>query len=97
MLTVHHLPPPLPAHGPDLFRQEIPLDLQLADLLVKPGDKGVIGLLPLVLLPVEDIGRSSQQCLLPCLDLAGMDLVPGGQLGHRQFSLHRIHGHLGLE
>ena len=48
-----------------------PLDLQLADLLVKPGDKGVIGLLPLVLLPVEDIGRSSQQCLLPCLDLAG--------------------------
>ena len=31
------------------------------------------------------------------LFLAGMDLVPGGQLGHRQFPFHSLQGHLGLE
>ena len=97
MFTVHHLPPPLPAHGPDLCAQEIPLNLQLPNLLVEPGDESFLVLADLVLVSAEDIGRSSQQRLLPRLNLAGMDLVPGGQLGHRQFPFHRLQGHLGLE
>jgi len=50
----------------------------LADLLVEPGNKRLIGFLPIVMVPVEDAGRSFQQRLLPCLDLAGMDLVSCG-------------------
>ena len=74
--------PPSPAAAPGSWtgplRQEIPLHLQLADLLVEPGNKGVIGLLPFALVPVEDAGRSFSQGLLPCLYLPGMHLVPGG-------------------
>ena len=80
------------------LRQEITLNLELADLLVKPSNKGgFIGLLPFAVVPIEDTGRPFKQGLLPCLDLAGMDFVPGGQLGHRFLALHRFQGHLGLE
>jgi len=43
------------------------------------------------LVSVENAGRSSQLCVLPRLDLAGMDLVLG-QLGNCLFSLHRLQG-----
>ena len=71
--------------------------VQLADLLIEPGNKDRIALLAFVLVPTKDAGRSFQQGLLPGLDLPGMDLVAGGQLGHRLFTFHRFQGHLGLE
>ncbi len=43
------------------LRREILLRLQLTDLLVEPGHKGVSGLLPFVLVPTEDADRSFQQ------------------------------------
>jgi len=93
--------PPSPAAAPgswsEPLRQEIPLNLQLANLLVEPGEKGLIALLALVVVPIEDAGRPFQQGLLPGLDLAGMDLVPGAQLDHSLLSLQRLQGHLALE
>ena len=45
----------------------------------------------LLLLPVaEHAGGSRGQGFLPGLNLAGMDLVPGRQLGHRLLTLHRL-------
>ena len=78
MPAVDHLPPPLPAHGPSLSAHpspEGPLNLQLADLLVEPGDKNLIGLMTFIPIPTEDTGRSFQQGLLPGLDLTGVYLV----------------------
>ncbi len=63
-------------NGP--LRQEIPLHLQLADLLVQPGDQGgvVLGLLPLVL--AEDADSAFGEGFLPSLNLAWVDFIPGG-------------------
>lgn len=49
--------------------------------------QGLIGLLPFVMASVEYAGRPLQHGLLPWLDLTGLDLVPGGQLGHRYLAL----------
>ena len=93
--------PPSPAAGPDSWtgplRQEIPLHFQLSDLLVQPGDQSRVTLGPLFLTIAEDTGRSLQQGLLPGLDLTRVNLIPGGQLGHRLLSLHRRQGHLGFK
>jgi hypothetical protein len=100
MLTVHHLSPPDPAHGPDLSANpsaEGPLDLKLADLLVELSNKSFIGLLALIVVPTKDSRGSRQQGFFPGLYLAGMDLVPGGQLGHRLFTFNRLQSHFGLE
>ena len=67
--------PPSPAGVPGSWtgplRQEIPLHLQLADLLVQPGDQGgvVLGLLLLVL--AEDPDSAFGEGFLPSLNLAG--------------------------
>ena len=52
-------------------------DLQLADLLAQPGDRG--GVFPGLLVPTvaEDALHKS---LLPSLNLPGVDFIPGGQL-----------------
>ena len=70
--------------------QEIPLHLQLADLLVQPGDQG--GIVPglLLLAVAENPGGALRKSLLPSLNLTGMDLVPGGQLSHRLLALQRL-------
>ena len=71
MLPVHHLPPPGRVHGP--LRQEIPLHLQLADLLVQPGDQGGVALGLLVLTVAEHTGGTPGQDLLPGLNLARVE------------------------
>ncbi len=96
VFPVHHLPPPPRIHGPDL-RKEIPLYLQPADLLVRPGRQGRVILGFLVLAVAEDAGGSFDERLLPSLNLAGVDFVPGGQLCHRLLPLDRLQSHLGLE
>jgi len=54
------------------FPQKTPFHLELADLLVEPGDGGGVPILALVLVPVKDAvenaGRSFHQRLLPSLD-----------------------------
>ena len=67
-------------HGPDRLRQEIPLDLQLADLLVKPGDTRASSFLffcslpLLVLLPVaEDIAAAPSQLMPSSMPGSGRD------------------------
>ena len=65
-----------------LLGQEIPLHLQLADLLVQPGDQSGVALGLLVLTIAEHTGGSLGQGLLPGLNLARVDFVPDGQLGH---------------
>ena len=68
------------------FLQEIPLHLELADLLVQASHQGVVVLVLLLLALigpvalVEDGGRAIDQGFLPSLNLAGMDLVPRRQL-----------------
>ena len=85
--------PPSPAASTDSWtgplRQEIPFHLQLADLLLQPGDKGGVVLGLLFLAVAEDAGGSFGDGFLPSLNLAGMNFVPGGQLGHRLIALHR--------
>ena len=81
MTAIYHLAPLLQTHGPRPLRQKIPVRLESADLLVEPGTKGFIGLLPFLVVLAEDVGRSFQKGLLPGLDQGGMDLKPGGQLG----------------
>ena len=79
--------PPPPAVGPDSWtgplRQETPLPLQLADLLVEPGDEGGVAFGLLILTVAEDAGGALHKGFLPSLNLPGVDFVPGGQLGHR--------------
>ena len=93
--------PPSPAAGPGSWTgplgQEIPLHLELADLLVQPGHQGVVVLGLLVLTVAEHTGGSLGQGLLPGLNLARVDFVPDGQLGHCLLPLHRIQGHPRLE
>ena len=64
------------------FRQEIPLHIELADLLVQPGHRSVVVLLLLALggsvAVVKDVGRAIGQSLLPSLNLVGVNLEPGG-------------------
>ncbi len=91
----------LPVHAAGLgsgtgpFLQEIPLHLELADLLVQPSHQGVLALrtdsldLLLALTGPEDRSRASDQGLLPSLNLVGVNLVPGSQLGHRKNGLFR--------
>ena len=50
------------------FPQKPPFYLELADLLVEPGDDGGVPILALVLVPVEDASCSFHQRLLPSLD-----------------------------
>ena len=71
------------------LRQEIPLHLELSDLLVKPGDQGggVPGLLFLTV--AEDAGGTLSQSFLLSLYLARVDLIPGRQQGHRLLVLQR--------
>jgi len=66
----------------DLFHQQT-IGVQLADLLVEPGNEDIIRFLAFVLVPVEYTNDHFQQELLPCLNLTGVYLVPGGQLGRR--------------
>ena len=74
-----------------------PLHLQLSDFLAQTGDQRGVAT-GLLLWPVaEHAGGSRGQDFLPGLNLAGVDLVPGRQLGHRLLPLHRLQGHLGLE
>ena len=74
---------PSPAAGPGSWTgplgQEIPLHLQLADLLVQAGDQGGVTLGLLVLTVAEDASGAIGEGLLPSLNLAGVDLVTGGQ------------------
>ena len=97
MLPVHHLPPTAPNSWTGPLRQEIPLHLQLADLLVEAGDQG--GVVPgfLVLAVAEDAGGALHKGFLPSLNLAGVDLVPGRQLGLRLLALDRFQRHPGFE
>ena len=60
-------------------------------------DKGGVAPGLLVLTVAEDTGGALGEGLLPSLNLAGVDLVPGGQLGHRFLAPHRLQCHLGLE
>jgi hypothetical protein len=53
--------------------QEIPLYLELAYLLVQPGNEAGIVLLFLSLVTTEDTGGIFCQCFLPGPDLAGVD------------------------
>ena len=71
-----------PVLADDLFHQQT-IGVQLADLLVESGDEGIIRFLAFVLVPVEYTNDPFQQGLLPCLNLIGVYLVPGGQLGRR--------------
>ena len=48
MLAVHHLPPPLPAHGPDLSAKESLSALSLAYLLVELGYQRLLTLIGLI-------------------------------------------------
>ena len=93
--------PPSPDAGPDSWtgplRQEIPLHLQLSDLLVQAGDQRGIASGLLVLTVAEDPGGALHKGFLPGLNLAGMDLVPAGQLGHRILTPHRLQGDLALK
>ena len=79
------------------LRQEIPLHLQLADLLVQAGDQGVVVPGLLLLAVAEDTGGALYLSLLPGLNLPDMDLVPGGQLGHRLLALQHLKSHLALK
>ena len=86
--------PPSSAAAPGSWtvplRQEIPLHLQLADLLVQPGDQGVVVPGLLLLTAAEDAGGAFVECFLPGLNLARVDFIPRGQLGHRFLALHRF-------
>ena len=77
--------PPSPAAGPGSWtgplRQEIPLHLQLADLLVQAGNQGGLVLGFLVLAVAEETGGAFGQGFLPSLNLTRVDFIPGGQLG----------------
>ena len=77
--------------------QEIPFHLELADLLVQAGDQRGIAPGLLVLTVAENAGGAIGEGLLPSLSLAGVDLVPASQLGHRFLAFHRLQSHLGLE
>ena len=57
----------------------------------------IFGFLSFVVVLAEDVGCSLHQGLLPGLDLAGMDLKPDGQLGHRLLPLHRLQSYSGLK
>jgi hypothetical protein len=69
----------------------------LADLLVEPGDEDRIGFLAFFVVAAEDAGRPCQQGLFPSLDLARMDLIPGGQLGNCLLTFYCFQGNPGLE
>ena len=45
----------------------------------------------------EDLRERGQGLFLPVIDLADMDLVPGGQLDGGLLAFDRGDGHLGLE
>ena len=75
----------------------VPLDLELADLLIKLGDDRLVALLPLPIAPLKDPGRSLQEGLVPRLDLARMHLEPTGQLDRGLVPLQGCQGHLSLE
>ena len=72
--------PPSSAAAPGSWtvplRQEIPLHLQLADLLVQAGGQRGVAPSLLVLTVAEDTGGALGEGLLPGLNLAGVDLVP---------------------
>ena len=62
------------------LRQEIPLQFQLPDLLVEPGDQRRITLGYVFLTVAKNSGRSLQKGLLPGLYLTRVNLILGGQL-----------------
>ena len=74
-------------------RQEIPLHLDLTDLLVQPGDQGGI-VSGLLFMTVAD--SALNKGLLSRLNLAGLDFVTDGQLGHCLRVLHRTQIHIAL-
>ena len=57
--------------------QEIPLHLQLADLL-QAGDQAVVVPGLLLLAVAEDAGGVLRKSLLPSLNLPGINFIPGG-------------------
>jgi hypothetical protein len=59
--------------------QEIPLHLELADLLVKLWNGLFVSFILLVNIIVEDTGGALHQDLLPFVDLARVNLKPAGQ------------------
>ena len=79
------------------LRQEMPLHLQLADLLVQPGNQGGIVPGPLVRAVAEDDGGALGECFLPGPYPGRVDFIPSSQLGHRFLPLQCLMSHLGIE
>ena len=79
--------PSSPAALPDawtgLLGQELPLHLELPDLLVQPCDKGGVVLGIRFLTAAEDAGGSFGEGSIPSLYLARVDFIQGGKLGYR--------------
>ena len=85
-----------PGSWTEPLHQEIPLDLQLANLLVELSDEGRTLLLLLGVVTTKDAGGTLQQSLLPCTDLALMDLIPIGYLCGGLFFSQCFQCHLGF-
>ncbi len=79
------------------LRQEMPLHLQLADLLVQSGNQGGIVPGPLVRAVAEDDGGALGECFLPGPYPGRVDFIPSSQLGHRFLPLQCLMSHLGIE
>jgi len=67
--------------------QEIPLYLELANLLVELGNEAGIVFLFVVGVTSENVRSALSQGILPFVNLARMDLKSIGQFGYRLFSL----------
>ena len=77
--------------------QEIPLHLELPNLLVELGNEGLVLLFLLTALTTKDARSTLQQSPLPCANLARMKLVATGYLCRGLFFSQRFQGYLGLE
>jgi hypothetical protein len=82
------------------FCEKIALNCQLADLLIKRSQLGLIrrrAVLPIAIASRKQRRRSIQQRLLPGMDLAGMHAEPARKLSYRAVLPHRRQRNLCLE
>ncbi len=86
MPAVDHGTPPLYASATQGALQEIPLYLELAYLLVQPGNETGIIFLFVVLVTAEDAGGALSQRIILFAYLAGVNLKPAGQFGYCLFT-----------
>ena len=86
-----------PLHSFQAHHHPLPLHLQLSDLLVQAGDQRGVALGLPVLTVAQDTGVTLGEGLPESLNLAGVDLVSGRQLGTESSPFTASRGTLALK